>query len=67
MKKYQIIKYNNFYSIANKNDIKEYHKTHFLPYEKGMKYKKYLIEAIENSKTFVKYKNNTDYKTFLIN
>lgn len=66
MKKYQIIKYNKFYAIANKEDINNYNKTHFLPYEKGMKFKKYLIESIEKSDTFLKFKNNTDYKTITI-
>ncbi len=63
MKKYQIIKHKNFYAIANKEDIKEYKNTHFLPYEKGMKFKKYLIELIENDE---KYKNKVDYKTIYL-
>lgn len=60
MKKYQIIKAKDFYAIANKEDIKQYKNTHFLPYEKGMRYKKYLIELIENDE---KFKNNVEYKT----
>lgn len=63
MKKYQIIKFNKGYAIANKEDIKEYHKTHFLPYEKAMKYKKYLVELINKS---TEYKNNVDLKTYYI-
>ena len=66
MKEYQIIKYNKFYTIANKKDINNYNKTHFLPYEKNMKFKKQLIEAIEKLDTFKKFKNNTDYKTITI-
>lgn len=66
MKEYQIIKHKNFYAIASKKDIKNYYKTYFLPYEKAMKFKKYLIEAIEKSDTFKKFKNNTDYKTIII-
>lgn len=66
MKEYQIIKYNEFYAIASKEDINNYYKTYFLPYEKRMKFKKYLIEAIEKSDTFKKFKNNTDYKTIII-
>lgn len=63
MKKYQIIKFNKGYAIANKEDIKEYHKTRFLPYEKAMKYKKYLVELINKS---IEYKNNVDLKTYYI-
>ena len=63
MKKYQIIRFNKGYAIANKEDIKEYYKTHFLPYEKAMKYKKYLVELI-NKRT--EYKNNVDFKTYYI-
>lgn len=67
MKQYQIIKNNNdkkFYAIANKEDIKAYKETHFLPYENSMKFKKYLIELINKSE---KYKNNVDFKTYFIN
>lgn len=63
MKKYQIIKFNKGYAIANKEDIKEYNKTHFLPYEKAMKYKKYLVELINKN---TEYKNNVDFKTYYI-
>ena len=64
---YQIIKYNNFYAIANKDDIKNYNRTHFLPYEKAMKRKKYLIQSIETSESFSQFKNQTCYKTVFIN
>lgn len=63
MKIYQIIKTKDFFAIANKEDIKQYKNTHFLPYEKGMKFKKYLIELIENDE---KYKNKVDYKTIYL-
>lgn len=63
MKIYQIIKTRDFFAIANKEDIKQYKNTHFLPYEKGMKFKKYLIELIENDE---KYKNKVDYKTIYL-
>ena len=63
MKKYQIIKNKNIYAIANKEDIQAYYTTHFLPFEKGMKYKKYLIELINKD---TKYKNNVDFKTIYI-
>ena len=63
MKIYQIIKTKDFFAIANKEDIKQYRNTHFLPYEKGMKFKKYLIELIENDE---KYKNKVDYKTIYL-
>lgn len=66
MKKYQIIKTQWGYAIANKEDIKEYSKTNFLPYEKMMKFKKHLVKAINTSETFTKYKNNTDFKTVYI-
>lgn len=66
MKEYRIIKYNNFYAIANKDDIKNYSNTHFLPYEKAMKHKKYLVQSIETLESFNKFKNNTDYKTITI-
>lgn len=59
-KQYQIIKTHKYYAIANKKDIENYKNTHFLPFEKGMKYKKYLIELLENDE---KYKNKVDYKT----
>lgn len=67
MKEYQIIKNSDgkkFYAIASKEEIKSYRETHFLPYENGMKYKKYLIELIKKSE---KYKNNVDFKTYFIN
>lgn len=67
IKEYQIIKNSvgkNFYAIAKKEDIKEYFKTGFLPTNKSMKYKKYLIELINKSE---KYKNNVDFKTYFIN
>lgn len=64
---YQIIKYNDFYAIANKDDIKNYSSTHFLPYEKAMKRKKYLIQSIETSESFSKFKNQTCCKTVFIN
>lgn len=63
MKTFQIIKTKDFFAIANKEDIKQYKNTHFLPYEKGMKFKKYLIELIENDE---KYKNKVDYKTIYL-
>lgn len=64
MKKYyQIIKSKNFYAIANKEDIKEYKNTHFLPYKYGMKYKKYLVELINKTEEL---KNNVDFKTIYI-
>lgn len=69
MKKYQLIKSRNndgktFYAIANKEDTQDFKNTHFLPYEKAMKYKKYLIELINKDE---KYKNNVDLKTYFIN
>ncbi len=67
MKKYQIVKFKDnrgiCYAVANKEDIKQYKNTHFLPYEIAMKYKKYLIEHIEKSE---KFKNNVDYKTIFM-
>lgn len=66
-KEYQIIKNSvgkNFYAIAKKEDIKEYFKTGFLPTDKSMKFKKYLIELINKDK---KYRNNVDFKTCFIN
>ncbi len=66
MKKYQIIKNKNIYAIANKEDIKAYYNTHFLPIEKITKHKKDLINLINNSNNFLKYKNNTDFKTIII-
>lgn len=63
MKKYQIIRFNKGYAIANKEDIKKYYKTHFLPYEKAMKYKKYLVELINKS---TEYKNNVDFNAIVI-
>lgn len=66
MKKYQIIKNRNIYAIASKEDIKAYCNTHFLPIEKIMKHKKDLINLINNSNNFLKYKNNTDFKTIII-
>lgn len=47
MKKYQLIKSRNndgkiFYAIANKEDIQDFKNTHFLPYEKTIKYKNIL-------------------------
>lgn len=66
MKKYQIIKNKNIYAIATKKDIQNYYKTHFLPIEKIMKHKKDLINLINNSNNFLKYKNNTDFKTMII-
>lgn len=64
MKKYQIIRFNKGYAIANKEDIEKYFKTGFLPTDKSMKFKKYLIESINKDK---KYKNNVDFKTYFIN
>ena len=66
MKKYQIIKNKNMYAITTKEAIKEYSNNFFLPFEMGMKYKKDLINLIETSKNFEKYKNNTEYKTIFI-
>ncbi len=66
MKKYQIIKNKDIYAIANKEDIEAYSNTHFLPFEKGMKRKKDLVNLINTSKTFEKFKNNTDFKTITI-
>ena len=63
MKKYQIVRINNFYVITTKEAIKDFYKTHFLPYDKGMKHKSDLINLIETSENFLKYKNNTTYKT----
>ena len=63
MEKYQIIKDKKFYAIANKEDIKDFQKTGFLPYIKAMKYKKYLIELIKKDETL---KNNVDFKTFYV-
>ena len=66
-KEYQIIKNSDgkkFYAIAKKEDIEEYFKTGFLPTDKSMKYKKYLVELIKKDK---KYKNNVDFKTYFIN
>ena len=65
-KKYQIIKLKNGYAITTKEAIKDYYTMNFLPYEKKMKFKKYLIKAINTSETFTKYKNNTDFKTVYI-
>ena len=64
---YQIIKYNDFYAIANKDDIKNYSNTHFLPYEKAKKSKKYLIQSIETSESFNKFINQACYITVFIN
>lgn len=66
MKEYQIIKNKDVYAIATKKDIKEYSKSHFLPIEKIMKRKKDLINLINTSENFIKYKNNTDFKTIYI-
>lgn len=64
MKKYQIIKYNNFYAIANKEDLANYSKTGFLPYIKAMRFKKYLINLIKKDD---KLKNDVTFKTIYIN
>lgn len=66
MKKYQIIKLKNGYAITTKEAIKDYYTMHFLPYEKKTKFKKYLIELIQKSKDFEKYRNNIDLKTHYI-
>ena len=62
-KSYHIEHKNDFLTLipnSNRANIKQYKNTHFLPYEKGMRYKKYLIELIENDE---KFKNNVEYKT----
>ena len=66
MKKYQIIKHRNIYAITTKESIKDFYKIHFLPYENSMKRKKDLVNLINTSKNFEKYKNNTDFKTIII-
>lgn len=66
MKKYQIVRINNFYVITTKEAIQDFYKTHFLPYDKGMKHKSDLINLIETSENFLKYKNNTTYKTIVL-
>lgn len=66
MKKYQIIKLKNGYAITTKEAIKDYYTMNFLPYEKKTKFKKYLIELIQKSKDFEKYRNNIDLKTYYI-
>ena len=66
MKKYQIIKNKNYYSITTKEAIKEFYNVYFLPIDATMHRKKDLINLINTSKKFVKYKNNTDFKTIVI-
>ena len=66
MKQYQIIRNKDLYGVANKEDIKAYNKTHFLPIVLFMKRKNELIYVIENNKHYEKLKNNTDYKTINI-
>lgn len=63
MKQFQIARINNFYVITTKTAIQDFYKCHFLPYDKGMKRKCDLINLIETSENFKKYKNNTNYKT----
>ncbi len=65
MKKYQIIRVTNgkgFYAIANKEDIKAYKDTHFLPYEYAMQYKKYLVELLEKKEI----KKDVDLNTYYV-
>lgn len=66
MKKYQIIKNKNNYSIASKQDIKDFYKCYFLPYILKSKRKKDLIYTLENDPIYKQYKNDTDYKTIKI-
>lgn len=66
MKKYQIIKNKNYYSITTKEAIKEFYSVHLLPIDATMHRKKDLINLINTSKNFAKYKNNTDFKTIVI-
>lgn len=66
MKKYQIIKNDNMFGVANKEDIKAYNKTHLLPVKLFMHRKKDLIYVIENNIYYNDLKGNTDYKTIEI-
>ena len=66
MSKYQIIKNKNYYSITTKEAIKEFYNVHLLPIDAIMHRKKDLINLINTSKNFAKYKNNTDFKTIVI-
>ena len=66
MKKYQIIKNKDYYSITTKEAIKEFYSVHLLPIDATMHRKKDLINLINTSKNFAKYKNNTDFKTIVI-
>ena len=66
MKQYQIIKNQDLYGVANKEDIKAYNKSHLLPVVLFMKTKKDLIYIIENNAYYNDLKNNTNYKTIII-
>lgn len=66
MKKYQIVKNENYYSITTKEALQEFYNVHFLPVDVTMCRKKDLINLINTSKNFAKYKNNTDFKTIII-
>ena len=66
MKKYQIAKKGGFYIITTMEAIENFYKIHMLPYDKAMKHKNDLINLIETSENFKKYKNNTNYKTVIL-
>lgn len=64
MKQYQIVKIQCGYAVTTKEALQDYFKgCGLLPYEYGMKYKKYLLKVISKIE---KYKNNIDIKTVSI-